>query len=289
MKNKAFTLIELLGVIVLLGILGVVIIPKIGDSITNSKNTSLEVQEETIKKAAYDFLLENGGLFDNNESITIKLGILKQKGYLPKNIKNPKTQKNISNESRITITRLNDNERYRINVTIVDLEDVTEQIDSQAPIIVMNGNYIEYVEVFDEYQDKGVNAFTNDGRKIEDISSQILLNDVEHQIDTTKKLTYQIKYSVTYNEKTYFSTRTVIVRDTIPPVITLPKETRIKTNEVATYDLRENVSVIDNYDQTIELTINSGLSNLPGKYVVTYIASDSSGNETTERRVIIVE
>ena len=69
MKNKGFTLVELLGVIVLLGILGVVIIPKVGDSITNSKETAYITQEEQIKKAANDFLVDNTDLLEYKKDI----------------------------------------------------------------------------------------------------------------------------------------------------------------------------------------------------------------------------
>lgn len=289
MKNKAFTLVELLGVIVLLGILGIVIIPKVGDSITNSKETAYITQEETIKKAVNDFLVDNTDLLEDNDTITIKLGVLKQKGYLPVNIKNPKTRKNISNESLIIITK--NGNTYDIKLNLIDLEDVTENMDNNSPILVLNGNYIEYVEVNDTYEEKGAIAKSSTGETISNISKQIKLDGVEKSsIDTSQLLTYNIIYSVTdSNGLTTSATRTVIVRDTKSPTITFPTETTLIANQVNGYDLRQSVIVSDNYDQNTTLSINSGLSNLPGKYVVTYTAKDSSGNVTTERRVIKVE
>ena len=171
MKNKAFTLVELLGVIVLLGILGIVIIPKVGDSITNSKETAYITQEETIKKAVNDFLVDNTDLLEDNDTITIKLGVLKQKGYLPVNIKNPKTRKNISNESLIIITK--NGNTYDIKLNLIDLEDVTENMDNNSPILVLNGNYIEYVEVNDTYEEKGAIAKSSTGETINNITKQI--------------------------------------------------------------------------------------------------------------------
>lgn len=289
MKNKAFTLVELLGVIVLLGILGIVIIPKVGDSITNSKETAYITQEETIKKAVNDFLVDNTDLLEDNDTITIKLGVLKQKGYLPVNIKNPKTRKNISNESLIIITK--NGNTYDIKLNLIDLEDVTENMDNNSPILVLNGNYIEYVEVNDTYEEKGAIAKSSTGETISNISKQIKLDGVEKSsIDTSQLLTYNIIYSVTdSNGLTTSATRTVIVRDTKSPTITFPTETTLIANQVNGYDLRQSVIVSDNYDTNTTLSINSGLSNIPGKYVVTYTATDSSGNVTTERRVIKVE
>ncbi len=289
MKNKAFTLVELLGVIVLLGILGIVIIPRVGDSITNSKETALITQEEQIKKAANDFVIDNIELFDNTDTITIKLGVLKQKGYLPINIKNPKTRKNISNESTITIKKINN--AYEITLNLIDMIDVTENIDSNSPILVLNGNYIEYVDVNSTYQEKGATAKSATGETLDDISIQIKLDDEEKSsIDTSQLLTYTVIYSVTDSRGlTTSATRTVIVRDNKAPQITFPTETTLIANQVNGYDLRQSVIVSDNYDQNPTITINSGLSNRPGKYVVTYTAKDLSGNETTERRIIIVE
>ena len=295
MKNKAFTLVELLGVIVLLGILGVVIIPKVGDSITNSKETAYITQEEQIKKAANDFIVENIELFDNTNTITIKLGTLKQKGYLPINIKNPKTRKNISNESTVTITKTNN--KFEIILNLIDLIEVTENIDNNSPIIVLNGNYVEYInvnsnetEINNNLIQNGAKAYSSTGEELTNITTQIKIGETEKtSIKTDTLETYEITYTVTDKGITTSSTRTVIIRDTESPQITLPKETTISANQVNGYDLSEGVIVTDNYDYNPTLTINSGLSDIPGKYVVTYTATDSSGNQTTERRVIIVE
>lgn len=288
MKNKGFTLVELLGVIVLLGILGVVIIPKVGDSITNSKETAYITQEEQIKKAANDFLVDNTDLLEYNDTITIKLGVLKQKGYLPINIKNPKTRKNISNESSIIINK--NGNSYDIKLNLIDLEDVTENIDNNSPILVLNGNYIEYVEVNDTYVEKGASAKSSTGETITNISKQIKLNNVEKSsIDTSQLLTYNIIYSVTdSNGLTTSATRTVIVRDTTAPSITFPTETTLYVNDVETFDVMNGVIATDNYTQNPVITVNSSLSKIPGKYIITYITKDTSNNETTERRVITV-
>lgn len=289
MKNKAFTLVELLGVIVLLGILSIVIIPKIGDSLENSKETALLTQEEQIKKAAYDFLIEHTELLDESDTITLKLGTLKQGGYLPIKLINPKTRKPLSNESTITITK-NEN-KYEMTLNLIDLENATENIDNNSPILVLNGNYIEYVEVNEEYTELGAKAIDSTGEEIdeENISIQVLYNGEETTLTTTELKTYSVVYAVTDNSgNTTSATRTVIVRDSIAPTIIIPKDTSIHVSEIASFNNQRGVIIADNYDANPTLTIDSTLANIPGTYVITYTVTDSSGNQTTERRVINV-
>lgn len=287
MKSKGFTLVELMGVIVLLGILGVVIIPKIGNSLTNSKEVSYKAQVEQIKKATRDFFAENTELLEDDKTVTIKLGVLKQKGYLPVDMKDPRNKKTISNESTIAVTENEGN--YDIEVTIVDLESVTENLNSNAPIIVLNGNYIEYVEVDSFYNDKGALARTAGGREIYDLSVQIQYNGVEQsRLDTSQTRTYNVIYSATDSGVTSTATRTVIVRDTEPPKVIFPKDTIIPVNQVNTFDALSDVRIIDNHDSNPTVTVSSSIANLPGSYVITYIVQDHSGNETTERRIVRV-
>lgn len=289
MKNKAFTLVELLGVIVLLGILSIVIIPKIGDSLENSKETALLTQEEQIKKAAYDFLIEHTELLDESDTITLKLGTLKQGGYLPIKLINPKTRKPLSNESTITITK-NEN-KYEMTLNLIDLENATENIDNNSPILVLNGNYIEYVEVNEEYTELGAKAIDSTGEEIdeENISIQVLYNGEETTLTTTELKTYSVVYAVTDKSgNTTSATRTVIVRDSISPTIIIPKDTSIHVSEIASFNNQRGVIIADNYDANPTLTIDSTLANIPGTYVITYTVTDSSGNQTTERRVINV-
>ncbi len=289
MKNKAFTLVELLGVIVLLGILSVVIIPKVGDSLENSKETALLTQEEQIKKAAYDFLIDHTELLDESNTITLKLGILKQGGYLPIKLVNPKTRKPLSNESTITITKIEN--KYEMTLNLIDLENATENIDNNSPILVLNGNYIEYVEVNEEYTELGAKAIDSTGEEIdeENISIQVLYNGEETTLTTTELKTYSVVYAVTDNSgNTTSATRTVIVRDSTAPTIIIPKDTSLHVSEIASFNNQRGVIIADNYDANPTLTIDSTLANIPGAYVITYTVTDSSGNTTTERRVINV-
>ena len=259
--KKGFTLVELLGVIVILGLLSAVIIPKVGDSLQNSKETALLTQKDQIKKATKDFLIEHAELLEENDTITIKLGTLKQEGYLPIDLKNPKTRKNISNESAITITKLNNN--YEIEVGLIDLENATENIDSNSPILVLNGNYIQYVEINTQYVELGATALSSSGEEIddEDISIQVLYNNNETTLTTNQLRTYSVVYTVTDNEgRSTSATRTVIIRDSIAPTITVPKDTSLHVTEVADFNPLAGVTARDNNNNSISVTVTSQLA-----------------------------
>ena len=205
-----------------------------------------------------------------------------------KNLPRRKTKKTFSNESQITITKSNN--KYNIELTLIDLEDMVEIVENGSPIIILNGDYIEYVEVNEIYKEKGAQAKSSTGEILNNISILKKYQNREiSEIQTTSLNTYDIIYSTTDNGKTTTATRTVIVRDTIPPIITLPVETNLTTKQVAGYNLMDGVIINDNYDENVTTTIDSSLSNLPGKYVITYEAIDHSGNKTTERRIINVK
>lgn len=62
---------------------------------------------------------------------------------------------------------------------------------------------------------------------------QIKLNDNEGgEIDTSKLGTYKLIYSVTDKGLTTTNIRTVVVRDTIPPVIYFPENNIVKVSEL---------------------------------------------------------
>lgn len=66
MKNKGFTLVELLAVIIVIAIVSLIIFPVVTKQITKSKQDLYNVQVENIIKAAKDMILDNRELLDEN-------------------------------------------------------------------------------------------------------------------------------------------------------------------------------------------------------------------------------
>lgn len=116
MKNKGFTLVELLGVITILAMFGLIIIPTIDNVITNNKKKLYDVQIRNIKSGASNFVDEH--FFDssldipNGGSIGVRLGKLKELGYVDDNIKNPVSKKLFDDDMIILINYNNSSFNY---------------------------------------------------------------------------------------------------------------------------------------------------------------------------------
>ncbi len=149
--------------------------------------------------------------------------------------------------------------------------------DKEIPSTLLNGNYLEYINLGDPYQEKGLD--TKD-----DYITAYYINDTEvPQIDTSNFGTYQIKYYV--NDDVI--TRTIKIIDKKSPSISVPDKQTITSAEAASFDLNEGVSATDNSGK-VDITFKNTLSTIPGDYVITYEAKDSSNNKTKRKRLIKV-
>lgn len=287
--KKGFTLVELLAVIIILGAIFAITFPLVTDNIRKTEEKAFNLQKEQIIAAAKDMVIKEYVVIPDKQSITLYVGELKRKGLLPIKMINAKTKLTISNESNVVISRKNNSYSYDVN--IIDLEEESTENNENAPVIRLNGNYVEYVEINTEYVEKGGTAYSNTGSPLTLNPPQIKLNDNEGgEIDTSKLGTYKLIYSATddNNGLTTTSIRTVVVRDTISPVIYFPENNIVKASEISGFDVEEGVYAIDNSKGDITVTHESSLSNVPGKYVILYTAKDPSGNTTNAKRVITV-
>ncbi|MDD2435377.1 MAG: prepilin-type N-terminal cleavage/methylation domain-containing protein [Bacilli bacterium] len=103
MKEKGFTLIELLGVIILLGVVGLIVVPSVTNLIKDSKQKLYNTQVHTINKVAKDWSIENVEQLSETKTICLSLEQLINEGYLEQSeIIDPRNEKNKMNGS-ITI------------------------------------------------------------------------------------------------------------------------------------------------------------------------------------------
>ena len=105
MNNRAFTLVELLAVIVILSLLALLTSTAVTNLLSNAKGDLSSVQMELIESAAKTWVADNPLKIPNDgECSYITLKDLKDSGLLDSNIVDPGTNKGISDTLKIKIT-----------------------------------------------------------------------------------------------------------------------------------------------------------------------------------------
>lgn len=120
--KKGFTLIELLGVIVVLGILAIIAIPIVDRSLNESKESLYETQIEQIIKGAEDYYTKNLDELPQNDGAKDEITVreLQDAGFLPLDIKNPKTNGNVSPNTKVIVTKSGNNYKYEVDEETIE-------------------------------------------------------------------------------------------------------------------------------------------------------------------------
>ncbi len=199
--KRGFTLIELLGIIVVLGIIATIVTPVIQSTLAQNQESVYNTLVKQIEGNAKDYLEYNTDKLpqDEGDSVVVKLGEMKEAGFIQISIKNPKTDNIISNESYVTVTKKGNN--YTFETTIHDLTDADEVV-SGAPTIILAGSSNETIASGSNYNLE----------KKDNVSRQIIFNGKEvSSIDTSVKGVYEVYYSKLENGKLGITIKTVKV------------------------------------------------------------------------------
>ncbi|MGE5456463.1 MAG: type II secretion system protein [Ignavibacteriales bacterium] len=95
--KKAFTLVELLAVIVILGIIGTIAIPTITDTIKSSKQKLYETQVEEIEDTARKWGIEHINALSETEKVYLSVQDLINNGMLQqRSLKDPRTKEDMN-------------------------------------------------------------------------------------------------------------------------------------------------------------------------------------------------
>lgn len=116
MKQKGFTLVELLAVITVLAIIALLVVPTISRSFRESTQNLIDAQIVNIKDAAKSWGADHVDTLPDTQggSTVVTVGQLKQGGYLDKNITNPKTKKKLEDSIKVTIYYRDGNYEYQV-------------------------------------------------------------------------------------------------------------------------------------------------------------------------------
>ena len=194
MKKNAFTLVELIATIALLGMLATITITISVRKINETKERARDTMIESIELAAKNYINDYGNEileFNNNDNIYITLQTLVEKEYFTESLIDPTTKKSLPLTNEIYVTREESGE-------ITSTYNVNQR---SVPKLTLIGSYNEYVEEGSDYVEKGVTALSPSK---EDISSSVTITGT---VDTSIPNTYKITYELD-NEKI---TRNVIV------------------------------------------------------------------------------
>lgn len=133
MKNRGFTLVEILAVITIIALLSLILIPSIDAIIKSSKEDTYEIQVDLILAGLENWAANNVFRLPSEEdaSMTITLGELKKSGFVDVDVRNPKTDECFSNDLALKITKKNNKYKYEIDNSTLTFysSDTCEVVD----------------------------------------------------------------------------------------------------------------------------------------------------------------
>ena len=169
MKNKGFSLVELMGIIIILSLISLLVIPSIDRSIKNFKLKAYNSQIQNIKLATEDWVIDNLGKYAllENETLTIFLSQLKAGGYLEEEFINPNTDLPFNDDMQINVTRVKDSLKY----FVIENSGSEDEYLEELPIITLNGSFVERIKPGGKYTERGATA--TDHTKTIDLTSKV--------------------------------------------------------------------------------------------------------------------
>lgn len=139
---------------------------------------------------------------------------------------------------------------------------------------------IDTVEVNGDFVDAGARAYLNDAPY-----NQVTVS--ENNVDITKVGRYSIVYQTTYGNETKEITRIIDVIDETPPEVSL--NPGIDTIPLQGDWVDAGVTATDNSALDVRISVRGGVvDSQVGEYLITYIVTDASGNQTVITRYVHV-
>ena len=114
--KRGFTLVELLGVLIIISVLALLIVPNVSKYINSFRLDSYNKQIASIEMAAKNWAVDNPGElpFSEGAFITITIAKLQEENYLDKNLKNPQTGEIFDESIEIKITKVGKTYDYEV-------------------------------------------------------------------------------------------------------------------------------------------------------------------------------
>lgn len=117
MKNKGFTLVEIMAVITIVAIVVLILVPSIDSLIKSSKDDTYDMQIKLMEESLQNWAAKNVFALptNENETLTITLADLKKGGFIDPEVRTSKTNECFSNNIELVITKKNNKYTYKVD------------------------------------------------------------------------------------------------------------------------------------------------------------------------------
>ena len=203
MNKKGFTLVELLGVLVVLSVILMIAFPLITTYINKSKQKAYDTQMEIIMTGLKNYANEHKEVLPVNDAdyVTFTLGQLKSLGIANNSVVNPLDGKEIDDSMEFKIIK--DGSKYTYQ--IVESSRLSRDDKNHTPYITLNGNILNYIDLDSTYTELGASATDYNGKPL-----SVTIDKTDLDVSTIG--VYQIRYeAIDSNNTKSYAIRTVIV------------------------------------------------------------------------------
>lgn len=156
MKKNAFTLLELLGVVIILGVLTLITFPIILNQIKDAKQGIKDSTKTLIIDAAKDYYEDNTNNYEKTEGITycIDIKTLTDENYLSRNLKNENLN-NIDTNKKVKL--IFHNNKFDYDVTDTCQNNSLTRNNIEVPIVSENSGLYKSQTDTDRFIYRGAN------------------------------------------------------------------------------------------------------------------------------------
>lgn len=207
MKKRAFTLAELMGVIVLLGIIALLSVPVVDKILKENTNNLYRMQIVNIEQGAANWITDHPLMAPKEEGETMRLSLyqLIHGGFVDQDITDPKKKTLFPQDMTIDITRKNNNYQYHVNEDTGTMTNDTKY-NPNTPVLDLNGDALVYIGTNEGYSDLKAIAKSATGA---DLTDSIVID--ETGLNLKQPGTYYVTYTIVDHGALATAIRTIIV------------------------------------------------------------------------------
>ena len=245
MKNKGFTLVELISILTILGILALITIPVMNNVISKTKNKALKEQKATIVSAARKYSTEIAEYLPkyDGDIYSIEVSELRNTAYLEdENIIDPTTNKPMKGCVNIIFNASKGKYNYEYTDECKTYASTPELDDKMIPIVYRNNRWetVGNTKWYDYDNKEWANAvIVKDYTKYKDLDAgvEVLEDDIVAYFVWIPRYSYTIQTKNKAGETTYGYNSTNIANPGAIDIKFINK--RITDNGIANYSGNE--------------------------------------------------